>query len=965
MPRPLGTRDTRLRTRQLDASVLVALALAVSSPALAWQTIVDDGECGSSARDLVVLPDGDAVAVGGLRAAEGDFLVARFRGADGEELWRTPLPGSGHAVALSPDGNVIAVDSHQVVKLSADDGRLIWRNRVLGGFDVTATADGDVIAALYDDSLSFSVARLSGSDGRQLWRFDSRDLGVVERVIVDSAGNVIAGGLIHFRGDFYGDLAVVKLDGSDGSEAWRFVVTGKDQGQSKVNDLALDSSDEVLVAGTVASEETGNDFAVFKLSGADGSELWRDVRDGGAPGEAAHAVIPQGTDFLRAAGSFEGRFASFSARFPNPGGFRLEDVGAAEAIRRDSRANLFLAGHEEGKHVVRARGRRVDSSGDATWIRTLDEETGCADDEGKAVVLALDPWGDLLLAGSIGDRFAVAKLAGDGSDIVCGNGVVEGGEACDDGPDFDGGCCSPVCRISAPAPPDEITGPFFLRLCDLPGQSASSQATDVSADGSVVVGTSVGDRPGGCPFLSGECIDESIAFRWMRETGMVPLPAGCGGGAGTTCYANVFAVSADGSVLVGDDEASDCYFGARAWGQPEARLRGISSFFDVAADGTRLVGAIADCDYYPCDFRGPALWSESDGVELLDPLPGHKTGAARGVSADGTVVVGESCTNGGPDFCGGGFECSGDSEAFVWTQNAGLKSLNELPAPPAGPSMTSTGELFATAALAVSADGATIVGPTSSGDSYRWTAAEGLAEIGPAGARSVSADGAVVLGSDFLWDPVNGHRNLWRVLEDHFGLDFTGWRSLGATAISDDGATIVGSGWNPSHQLEAFAVFLGSVCNDGEDNDADGLTDYLSDPGCISPIDASEMPECSDGLDNDGDGLTDMPADPGCENLDDPGELTVVYACDDGLDNDEDGLVDLDDPGCPYPAGATESPSCDDGEDNDGNGLVDFDDPACTPEWPYWEQPPTCGLGGSELAAGLALFLAARRRRRR
>jgi hypothetical protein len=55
-------------------------------------------------------------------------------------------------------------------------------------------------------------------------------------------------------------------------------------------------------------------------------------------------------------------------------------------------------------------------------------------------------------------------------------------------------------------------------------------------------------------------------------------------------------------------------------------------------------------------------------------------------------------------------------------------------------------------------------------------------------------------------------------------------------------------------------------CNDGIDNDADGLTDG-ADPDCEEPT----IPACADGRDNDGDGLVDL-ADPGCSSPDDDDE---------------------------------------------------------------------------------------------
>jgi len=88
-----------------------------------------------------------------------------------------------------------------------------------------------------------------------------------------------------------------------------------------------------------------------------------------------------------------------------------------------------------------------------------------------------------------------------------------------------------------------------------------------------------------------------------------------------------------------------------------------------------------------------------------------------------------------------------------------------------------------------------------------------------------------------------------------------------------------------------------SECQDGIDNDEDGLTDHLEDIGCSSPQDYTEIEECQDGLDNDADWLIDL-EDPGCLNEQDNDESDATSECQDGIDNDEDGLRDLEDPGC-------------------------------------------------------------------
>jgi hypothetical protein len=62
-------------------------------------------------------------------------------------------------------------------------------------------------------------------------------------------------------------------------------------------------------------------------------------------------------------------------------------------------------------------------------------------------------------------------------------------------------------------------------------------------------------------------------------------------------------------------------------------------------------------------------------------------------------------------------------------------------------------------------------------------------------------------------------------------------------------------------------------CQDGVDNDGDGLIDYPNDPGCDSPTDDDETddcpsgpncPECGNKIDDNHNGKTDYPAEPNC-----------------------------------------------------------------------------------------------------
>ena len=133
-----------------------------------------------------------------------------------------------------------------------------------------------------------------------------------------------------------------------------------------------------------------------------------------------------------------------------------------------------------------------------------------------------------------------------------------------------------------------------------------------------------------------------------------------------------------------------------------------------------------------------------------------------------------------------------------------------------------------------------------------------------------------------------------------------------------------------------------SACNDGQDNDTDGVIDFPDDPGCSSLTDIDErdplpIGPCTDSLDNDNDGLIDA-NDPGCiESL---GEQEfnepILPQCSNGLDDDADGYVDFPvDESCTSPdendeARIIELSACNNQRDDDADGLVDFPfDPGC------------------------------------
>jgi probable HAF family extracellular repeat protein len=332
------------------------------------------------------------------------------------------------------------------------------------------------------------------------------------------------------------------------------------------------------------------------------------------------------------------------------------------------------------------------------------------------------------------------------------------------------------------------------------GFADRSLARGVSADGTVVVG------------FKDEFLSFDEAFVWTAADGMVGLGDLPGGPAKSSANA----VSADGLVVVGSS-GSDTVFNTEAFRWTSAGMVGLgilntddfkSTAYGVSADGSVVVGT-GEYDYEASSSgftREAFRWTSDGGMVGMGDLPGGSFySRANGVSADGSVIVGEGTTEFG-------------TQAYRWTTADGMVALGNQPG----------GDFFSSAS-AVSSDGLVVVGRSWSGfpsaEAFRWTSADGMVGLGilPGGdsssATAVSSDGSVVVGNSytawgfprineaFIWDQVNGMRRLEDVLVAG-GADLTGWSELtAATGISADGRTIVGYG-NHNDDQEAFIAVI-------------------------------------------------------------------------------------------------------------------------------------------------------------
>jgi probable HAF family extracellular repeat protein len=312
-----------------------------------------------------------------------------------------------------------------------------------------------------------------------------------------------------------------------------------------------------------------------------------------------------------------------------------------------------------------------------------------------------------------------------------------------------------------------------------------SEARGVSAKGMVVVGTS--------------CTPSGVqAFRWTNDGGMkgVPVPTGLIKSWGVD-------VSADGNLILGQGRKSDgSPYGYEGflWNYASGCMYHITaenrSIFvtGMTSDGSIVVG-----NEWTEGTEGkytPYRWSPEGQVEYLNLLyDGEPATDVEAVSADGRVIVGSKL-----------YDTYPFRRIIYWTEDEVLT-------------------FGAQTAIATSRNGAVVVGTvdnlqTQLFEAYRWSRDTGVILLGTclprhhSRAMDVSGDDLIIVGyvqSDstdeqmaMMWDQKHGMRLLKDVLQNDLGLDLSGWKLTRALAISDDGSTIVGDGWNPENQTEAW-----------------------------------------------------------------------------------------------------------------------------------------------------------------
>lgn len=339
--------------------------------------------------------------------------------------------------------------------------------------------------------------------------------------------------------------------------------------------------------------------------------------------------------------------------------------------------------------------------------------------------------------------------------------------------------------------------------------------TDISADGSVIVGNVVGDG-------------SFETFRWTQATGAVRLGRATvpvlGTGAGSPD------VSWDGTrvsaTILGDDNfATTGVWQAGNWTWPTQLPANAvvsdnnrSDAWGMSGNGNTVVGL-----YWKTPEPGGGgsarglSWTQGNaGVGLQATGVNPKSSRANAANYDGSVVVGWQ------DYLGPWQGC-------VWINGVQTVLVNEA--------VSST-------ANSVNADGSVIVGnnyndPIQRREAARWVLQNGVYVEQTLGvlpgtpnsfqanvwATDVSADGSVIIGTNrffdngpfsdatgFIWTQATGMINIDTYLADNGIIIDPLFDIQELSAISPDGTSIVGLGrWTDTFQLQTFRITIPAV----------------------------------------------------------------------------------------------------------------------------------------------------------
>ena len=263
-----------------------------SSGTLQWSRAL--GGSGIDQAQGVAVDSSDNIIVVGITNSDGagsnDFLIAKYN-SSGVLQWDKTLGGSGSELSYG-----IAIDS--------------FDNIIVCGYTGSDGAGGnDFLIAKYNSSGTLQWDRTLGGSGN--------DLGYA--VAVDPSDNIIVCGLTQSDGAGGSDALIAKYN-SSGTLQWDRTLGGA--ADDSLYDVAIDSSDNIIVGGFTASAGGGLDTGLLAKYNSSGVLQWDKVL-GGTGYDYIRGVTVDSSDNIIVCGATNsdgaGGYDALIAKLPSDG----------------------------------------------------------------------------------------------------------------------------------------------------------------------------------------------------------------------------------------------------------------------------------------------------------------------------------------------------------------------------------------------------------------------------------------------------------------------------------------------------------------------------------------------------------------------------------------------------------------------------------------------------------------------
>ncbi len=373
-----------------------------------------------------------------------DIFVSKLD-ADGNFLWAFNMGGTssanGEAIAINNDGNCVIIGNF-LETIDFDPSNAV--------FNLTAVNGGDMFAAILDNAGNLMWAGAMGGQG-----YDNSFA-----LAMDAAGNMVIAGYFGNSCDFdpsageniistsEGSAFVMKLQ-ADGTFMWAKHIEGGEGSDVNCWDMALDSDDNILLAGSfIGTVDFDMSAAVFELTSVGSTDIYACKLDangdfiwaagmGNGSADAAFAIATDGENNVHVSGNFI-HTVDFD---PGPDVYTLTSASSSDHdtfIWKLSAAGTFVwARALGGDNNEFPTSIAVDALGNVYTVGAFDG--ACDFDPGADVfelnpasvnsfdiyISVLDANGEFVWAGSIGstylDKPEDVAVDAQGHVFICGN----------------------------------------------------------------------------------------------------------------------------------------------------------------------------------------------------------------------------------------------------------------------------------------------------------------------------------------------------------------------------------------------------------------------------------------------------------------------------------------------------------------------------------------------------------------